>query len=93
MSAAVRPPMLAPGSVPSWRVATARAAAVAAAVVAFGVLVQWPLASSRSWLFASNLVVSGGFAAGSVLLSDEPRHARTRCALLVASLLWSVAWV
>ena len=93
MSAAVRPPLLAPGSVPSWRVATARAAAVAAAVVAFGVLVQWPLASSRSWLFASNLVVSGGFAAGSVLLSDEPRHARTRWALLVASLLWSVAWV
>jgi hypothetical protein len=93
MSAAVRPPLLAPGSVPSWRVATARAAAVAGAVVAFGVLAQWPLASSRSWLFASNLVVSGGFAAGSVLLSDEPRHARTRWALLVASLLWSVAWL
>ena len=33
------------------------------------------MASSRSWLSASNLVVSGGFAAGSVLLSDEPRHA------------------
>jgi signal transduction histidine kinase len=93
MSAAAWPPLLAPGSVPSWRVATARAAAVAAAVVAFGVLVQWPLASSRSWLFASNLVVSGGFAAGSVLLSDEPRHARTRWALLIASLLWSVAWI
>jgi signal transduction histidine kinase len=93
MSAALRPPLLSPGSVPSWRVATARAAAVAAAVVAFGALVQWPMASSRSWLFASNLVVSGGFAAGSVLLSDEPRHARTRRALLVASLLWSVAWI
>jgi signal transduction histidine kinase len=93
MSAVLGPPLLAPGSVPSWRVATTRAAAVAIVVVAFGVLVQWPLASSRSWLFASNLVVSGGFAAGSVLLSDEPRHARTRWALLVASLLWSVAWV
>src|SRR6185437_1915852 len=69
------------------------AAAVAAAVVASGALARWPMASSRSWLFASNLVVSGGFAAGSVLLSDEPRHARTRRALLAASLLWSVAWV
>ncbi len=93
MSAALGPPLLAPGSVPSWRVATGRAVAVAVVVVAFGVLVQWPLASSRSWLFASNLVVAGGFAAGSVLLSDEPRHARTRGALLVASVLWSVAWI
>ena len=93
MSAALGAPLLAPGSVPSWRVATTRAVTVAIVVVAFGVLAQWPLASSRSWLFASNLVVSGGFAAGSVLLSDEPRHARTRWALLVASVLWSVAWI
>jgi hypothetical protein len=92
-SAALRSPLLPPGSVPSWRVAAVRAAAVAAAVVAFGVLAQWPMAESRAWLFASNLVVVGGFAAGSVLLSDEPRHARTRGALLAASVLWSVAWI
>ena len=51
------------------------------------------MASFRPWLFASNLIVVGGFAAGSVLLSDEPRHARTRHALLIASIMWSIAWV
>ena len=86
-------PLLSPGSVPSWRIAATRAAAVVAGVVAFGAVVQWPMASSRTWLFAANLTVSAGFAAGSVLLSDEPRHARTRGALLVASILWSVAWI
>ena len=86
-------PLLSPGSVPSWRVAAVRAAAVAAAVVAFGAAAQWPMAGTRTWLFASNLIVVGGFAAGSVLLSDEPRHARTRRALLAASVMWSVAWV
>ena len=84
---------LSPGSVPSWQAAAARTALVTAAVIAFGALAQWPMASSRPWLFASNLVVSGGFAVGSVLVSDEPRHAPTRRALLVASILWSVAWV
>jgi hypothetical protein len=92
-SAALRSPLLPPGSVPSWQVAAVRAAAVAAAVVAFGAVAQWPMASSRTWLFASNLIVVGGFAAGSVLLSDEPRHARTRHALLIASIMWSIAWV
>lgn len=87
------PAALSPGTVPSWQAAAARAALVTAAVVAFGVLAQWPMASSRPWLFSSNLVVSAGFAVGSVLLSDEPRHAPTRRALLVASVLWSVAWV
>lgn len=91
-SAALRP-LLPPGSVPPWQVAAVRAVTVAAAVVAFGAVVQWPMAGSRSWLFASNLIVVGGFAAGSVLLSDEPRHARTRHALLIASILWSIAWV
>jgi hypothetical protein len=91
-SAALRP-LLPPGSVPPWQVAAVRAAAVAAAVVAFGAVVQWPMVGSRNWLFASNLIVVGGFAAGSVLLSDEVRHARTRQALLVASILWSIAWV
>ena len=86
-------PLLSPGSVPSWRIAATRAAAVVAGVVAFGAVVQWPMASSRTWLFAANLTVSAGFAAGSVLLSDEPRHSRTRGALLVASILWSVAWI
>ena len=62
-------------------------------MVAFGALAQWPMVGSRNWLFASNLIVVGGFAAGSVLLSDEPRHARTRLALLAASILWSIAWV
>ena len=51
------------------------------------------MVGSRNWLFASNLIVVGGFAAGSVLLSDEPRHTRTRLALLAASILWSIAWV
>ena len=92
-SAALRSPLLPPGSVPSWRVAAVRAIAVAAAVVAFGAVAQWPMVGARSWLFASNLIVVGGFAAGSVLLSDEPRHARTRYALLAASVMWSVAWV
>jgi len=92
-SAALLSPLLPPGSVPSWRVAAVRAAAVAAAVVAFGAVVQWPMVGPRTWLFASNLIVVGGFAAGSVLLSDEPRHARTRHALLVASIIWSIAWV
>lgn len=92
-SAALRSPLFPPGSVPSWQVAAIRAAAVAAAVVAFGAVVQLPMVGSRTWLFASNLIVVGGFAAGSVLLSDEPRHARTRHALLVASILWSIAWV
>jgi signal transduction histidine kinase len=91
--AGVALPLLSPGSVPSWRVAAARAASVVAAVVAFGVVVQWPMAANRPWLFAANLTVSAGFSAGSVLLSDEPRHARTRGALLIASLLWSVAWI
>jgi signal transduction histidine kinase len=86
-------PLLSPGSVPSWRIAATRATAVVAVVVAFGAVVQWPMASSRTWLFAANLTVAAGFSAGSVLLSDEPRHARTRGALLVASILWSVAWV
>src|SRR5271166_93222 len=92
-STALRSPLLPPGSVPSWQVAAVRAAVVAAAVVAFGAAAQWPMASSRTWLFASNLIVVGGFAAGAVLLSDEPRHARTRRALLLASILWSIAWV
>ena len=92
-SAAFQSPLLPPGSVPSWRVATVRAAAVAAAVVAFGALAQWPMIGSRNWLFASNLIVVGGFAAGSVLLSDEPRHARTRLRAAGASILWSIAWV
>ena len=51
------------------------------------------MVGSRNWLFASKPIVFGGFAAGSVLLSDEPRHARTRLALLAASILWSIAWV
>jgi len=84
---------LSPGTVPPWQVAAARAALVTAAVIAFGAAAQWPMAGSRPWLFASNLLVSGGFAVGSVLVSDEPRHAATRRALLVASILWSVAWV
>ena len=92
-SAALRSSLLSPGSVPSWQVAAVRAAAVAAAVVAFGAAAQWPIAGTRTWLFASNLIVAGGFAAGSALLSDEPRHARTRRALLAASVMWSVAWI
>jgi signal transduction histidine kinase len=87
------PGPLSPGTVPSWQAAAARAALVTAAAVAFGVVAQWPMASFRPWLFACNLVVSGGFAVGSVLVSDEPRHAGTRRALLVASILWSVGWV
>jgi signal transduction histidine kinase len=84
---------LSPGTVLPWRAAAARAVLVTAAVVAFGALAQWPIIGSRPWLVTSNLIVSGGFAAGSVLLSDEPRHAGTRRALLIASILWSVAWV
>jgi signal transduction histidine kinase len=92
-TARLRSPLLRPGSVPSWRRAAARAAAVAAGVVAFGAVAQWPIAGSRTPLFVSNLILVGGFAAGSVLVSDEPRHAGTRRALLAASILWSVAWV
>jgi signal transduction histidine kinase len=84
---------LSPGTVPTWQAAATRAALVTAAVLAFGAVAQWPMTGSRPWLFASNLVVVGGFAVGSVLVSDEPRHARTRRALLIASILWSVAWV
>lgn len=75
-------PLLAPGSVPSWRIAATRAAAVAAAVVAFGAVAQWPMAGSRTWLFAANLTVSAGFSAGSVLLSDEPRPPRAAFSFL-----------
>ena len=89
----VSPESLSPGTVPPWQSAAARAGLVTAAVVAFGVVAQWPMAHSRPWLFASNLVVSGGFAVGSVLMSDEPRHSGARRALLIASILWSVAWV
>ena len=53
-SAALRSPLLPPGSVPSWRVAAVRAIAVAAAVVAFGAVAQWPMVGARSWLFAGS---------------------------------------
>jgi signal transduction histidine kinase len=92
-AATLRSPVLRPGSVPSWRRAAVRACAVAAAVVAFGAVAQWPIAGPRGPLFFSNLILVGGFAAGSVLVSDDPRHAWTRRALLAASILWSVAWV
>ena len=97
MTATARPPAsprsLSPGTVPPWQAAAARTALVTAAVLAFGAAAQWPMVGSRPWLFTSNLLVSGGFAVGSVLVSDEPRHAATRRALLIASILWSVAWV
>ena len=96
-SLTARPPTsprsLSPGTVPPWQAAAARATLVTAAVIAFGALAQWPMTSSRPWLLTSNLLVSAGFAVGSVLVSDEPRHAATRRALLLASILWSVAWV
>jgi signal transduction histidine kinase len=93
MSIAPGLPLLLPGTVPPWRAAAARAAAVAAVAVACGVVMQWPMLGHRDSLLAANLVVSGAFAAGSILLSDQPDHARTRRALLVASVLWSVAWI
>ena len=97
MTATARPPAsprsLSPGTVPPWQAAAARTALVTAAVLAFGAAAQWPMVGSRPWLFTSNLLLSGGFAVGSVLVSDEPRHAATRRALLIASILWSVAWV
>lgn len=85
--------LLRPGTVRPWQEAVARASVVTVAVVAFGALAQWPLAGRQGWLFAGNLTVSAGFAAGSVLLSDELKHTPARRALLVASLLWSIAWV